>query len=138
MFCFMACVSNIQAAEITTCIIDTSIKTNQVFYYFPLSKTLLRCDHVGAKNPQSLNELYADNWRLVYMQSPILVDQGKPNAAYTPPVLYLERTSVPAAMDKKPEANEVIDEGLPDEAEDNNEPSGGGLFKFLGGDSTDN
>ena len=136
--CFLvASTANIQAAEITTCIIDTSIKTNQVFYYFPLSKTLLRCDHVGAKNPQSLKELYADNWRLVYMQSPILVDQGKPNAAYTPPVLYLERTSVPAAIDKKPKANEVIDEGLPDESEDNNEPSGGGLFKFFGGDSTD-
>lgn len=134
--CLLAPAASIQAAEITTCIIDTSIKTNQVFYYFPLSKTLLRCDHLGAKNPKSLKELYADNWRLVHMQSPILVDQGKENAAYTPPVLYLERASTPPSRDTGANKSEDIDEESFNNSESDQE-SGGGPFKFLGGDSTD-
>ena len=134
--CITAPALNTQAAEITTCIIDTSIETNQVFYYFPLSKTLLRCDHTGISNPESLQELYAANWRLIHMQSPLLVDKGKSDAAYTPPVLYLERVSAPSANDQQNTVNETNTEDSSDMVEPE-KPSRSGIFKFLGGDSTE-
>jgi hypothetical protein len=132
IFCVVPSVS-VHAAEITACIIDTSIKTNKVFYYFPLSNTLLRCDHSGVNKPVSLGELYALNWRLIHVESPVLVDQGKENAAYTPPVLYLERTEAPNLPQKMEKA---ATEGTSTETADETESSSGGLFNWLGGDST--
>ena len=132
MFCWLIPLTGIQAAEITACIIDTSIKSNQVFYYFPLTKTLLRCDHLGESRPVSLNDLCAQSWRLIHMESPILVDQGKKNAAYTPPVLYLERSHAPmlSSEDKPTKPSTPKQERKP-----KTEGSSGGPFKWLSGDS---
>lgn len=125
-------IMNVQSAEITACIIDTSIKTNKVFYYFPLSRTLLRCDHLGENKPVSLNELYALNWRLIHMESPVRVDQGESKSAYTPPVLYLERTHAPDTT-KTAEASNGDEPATPEES--NIESSAGGLFKWFGSDN---
>jgi hypothetical protein len=125
-------IMNAQAAEITVCIIDTSIESNKVFYYFPLSRTLLRCDHLGENKPVSLNELYALNWRLIHMESPVRVDQGENKSAYTPPLLYLERTHAPG-ITKAPEENDSDKLATPEES--TSESSTGGLFKWFGSDN---
>lgn len=127
-------IMNAQAAEITACIIDTSIKTNKVFYYFPLSRTLLRCDHLGENKPVSLNELYALNWRLIHMESPVRVDQGESKSVYTPPVIYLERTHAPEiTKDSKEKYND--EPSSPEES--GTDSSAGGLFKWFGSDNPD-
>ena len=126
------------AAEITTCIIDTSIKSNKVFYYFPLSSTLLQCDHLSGNTPISLKEMYALNWRMVHLQSPVKVEQAGSKVGYTPPVLYLERTETPpqANSGTSRQTTSTYDDDSAGDTTDNAEESqNSGLFNWLGGDS---
>ena len=128
------------AAEITTCIIDTSIKSNKVFYYFPLSSTLLQCDHLSGNTPISLKELYALNWRMVHLQSPVKVEQGSSNVGYTPPVIYLERTTAPSQItsgtsDSSTSTSDDDSGPVTDTPDNTKESEGAGLFNWLGGDS---
>lgn len=128
---------SLRAAEITTCIIDTSLQSNPVFYYFPISKTKLRCDHIKDKQAISLNDLYANNWRLIQIVSPVKVDREQQETAYTPPVIYLERTVVPEVTvstgQELPAGNESDDS---DSTEDDSiQSSSGSLFNWFKGDS---
>ena len=101
------------AAEITTCIIDTSIKTNPRVYFFPVTSTGLRCDHVKNSASITLAELYNNNWRLLQVINPIEFSQKDKATGYTPVMLYLERTKVPpksAAKDVTSNSSSVSDE----------------------------
>ena len=49
--------TNAGAAEITSCILDTSIKTNPRVYFFPITASELRCDHVTDNTSVTLGEL---------------------------------------------------------------------------------
>ena len=123
------------AAEITTCIIDTTIKSNPVLYYFPITATQLRCDHVKNNKSVTLSELYKANWRLIQVISPILVDQKDQKAAYTPPVLYLERDKAPASVTNDAPEPSTGDNNDETPAEDTTRSEGGGLFNWFKGDS---
>jgi hypothetical protein len=119
------------SAEITTCIIDTSLKTNPVYYYFPITATKLRCDHIKGSTT-TLTDLYKDHWRLIQLVNPILVDQKEKKAAYTPPVLYLERLAQHRTPSKKAAVKKRVTPAKPTESEPEEK---GGLFNFLGGDT---
>jgi hypothetical protein len=125
------------AAEITTCIIDTSLKSNPVFYYFPITTTKLRCDHIKDKTSISMADLYKSNWRLIQVVSPIQVDQKDKQSAYTPPVIYMERTEIPKvvqSIDKPADTIDNIDDS-DSLTEEQQSTAGGGLFNWLKGNS---
>jgi len=140
--CFMLLLTNLvpaSAAEITTCVTDTSIKNNPAFYYFPITATQLRCDHIRENRSVTLSDLYAENWRLLQVIKPILVEQKDKKSAYTPPVLYLERTKVPARVPQKDSTSEstVSNDNTDGETTTGDTPKteSGGLFKWLKGDT---
>jgi len=85
----------VNAAEITTCVMDTTIKKNPRVYFFPVTSTKLRCDHNTSSASATLGELYQDNWRLIQAINPIEFKQKDKSTGFTPVLLYLERTIVP-------------------------------------------
>jgi len=133
----VANLSTASAAEITTCIIDTTIKSNPVLYYFPITATKLRCDHEKNNASVTLSELYEANWRLIQVISPVRVDQKDKKTAYTPPVLYLERDKTPASVTRKGDAPESPSsyDSTEEPAEATTKNKGGGLFNWLQGDT---
>jgi len=139
MFLLIANLTTASAAEITTCVTDTSIKNNPTFYYFPITVTRLRCDHVRSNTSVTLSDLYQDNWRLIQVIKPILIEQKDKKSAYTPPVLYLERTIVPARVKQKDTATESSyssdDSDGETTTDDTSKSESGGLFNWLKGDT---
>ena len=96
---------------------------------------MLRCDHVKNNTSVTLSELYKENWRLIQVISPILVDQKDQKAAYTPPVLYLERDKAPASITNGTSESSSGNDNVEAPAEGTTESEGGGLFNWLKGDT---
>ena len=125
--------TNASAAEITSCILDSAIKTNPRVYFFPITASALRCDHVTDSTSVTLGELYQQNWRLLQVVNPVEFKQKDNAAAYTPVLLYLERTQRPPEKLKQKEVSTTssyndddIDTESSSEEPSNNK--GGGLF----------
>jgi len=130
--------TNAGAAEITTCILDTTIKTNPRVYFFPISVSKLRCDHIADNTAVTLAELYEQNWRLLQVVNPIEFKQKDSPAGYTPVLIYLERLERPANLNKKDVStessynNDVAEDTASTNEEASDEKSGGifgGWFK---------
>ena len=125
--------TNAGAAEITSCVLDTSIKTNPRVYFFPITASELRCDHVTDNTSVTLGELYEENWRLLQVINPVEFKQKDNAAGYTPVLLYLERTKRPPAKPKQKDVsttssynNDDID--TDSSSEEPSSKNSGGLF----------
>lgn len=122
----------VNAAEITTCIIDSTVKKNPRVYFFPITSTELRCDHVIGKANVTLSDLYRNDWKLIQVINPIIFDQKESRPGYSPVIIYLERQERPVVPDKtevtrKPSpVLENIDPEKPAE-----ESQGGGFFDWV-------
>ncbi len=118
--------SQVQAAEIAACVVDTAIPDNPVYYYLPTTGTKLRCEINRANYHPTLRDLYADGWRLITMMDPkVRKKPGEVSAVggdRPSPVIYLERDSAPMSAAPAGDAAAENDGG------DGNEKSG----KFLG------
>ena len=123
------------ATEITACISDTSVKKNPGLVYFPVAQTVMRCDF--RTKGATLSALYQQNWRVIQIVSPVLINQKKGKSGYSPTVVYMERAIAPAAplSDKVSTAPPSdIDSTKPESDEENKAPRSGGLFDWLKGD----
>jgi|GEM_PF-3665280 len=129
VFYFM--LTNASAAEITTCILDTTVKTNPRVYFFPISISKLRCDHITDNTAITLSELYEQNWRLLQVVNPIEFKQKDSPAGYTPVLIYLERLKRPANSNTK----NVTEDTAPINEEASDEKSGGIFGGWFKGDS---
>ncbi len=99
--------SMVEAGEVTACIVDDAIPNNPVYYYLPTTGSKLRCEMDDPDYHPTLQDLYADGWRLVEIVDPKV--KLKPGANTRPsPVLYMERSgpgpigSGPATTEKPP------------------------------------
>lgn len=125
--------TNAGAAEITSCILDSAIKTNPRVYFFPITASALRCDHVTDSTSVTLGELYQQNWRLLQVVNPVEFKQKDNATAYTPVLLYLERTQRPPEKPRQKEVsttssynNDDID--TESSSEESSSKNSGGLF----------
>jgi len=124
--------TNTAATEITTCVVDSSLKTNPRVYFFPISSTHLRCDHITDNTSVTLSELYEENWRLLQVINPIEFKQKDSGAGYTPVLLYLERTIRPAKPKQKyapaESSSSSNDVDIDSTSEETSSAKSGGIF----------
>jgi len=115
LFSLAFAATNIQAAEIAACVVDTAIPENPVYYYLPTTGTKLRCEINRANYHPTLRDLYADGWRLITMMDPKVRKQpgevGPIGGDRPSPVIYLERESGPATAAMAPDKNAAADDG---------------------------
>lgn len=107
--------SMVAADEITACIVDDAIPNNPVYYYLPTTGSKLRCEMDDPDYHPTLQDLYADGWRLVEIVDPKV--KLKPGANTRPsPVVYLERTGAPGTsappMTEEPQAEDKKGVGI--------------------------
>ena len=118
----------VNAAEVTTCIIDSTVKSNPRVYFFPITSTELRCDHVIGKANVTLSDLYKDGWKLIQVISPILFEQKTSGQGYSPVILYLERKEPLKAPPRKEVTDNSTATSDDTESDDPAEESQGGSF----------
>ena len=104
LFSLAFAATNIQAAEIAACVVDTAIPENPVYYYLPTTGTKLRCEINRANYHPTLRDLYADGWKLVGITDPKVLkkpgEAGSIGGERPSPVLYMERETSMTQMDQ--------------------------------------